>query len=72
MGKEVLEITEPGWRVSKDSVEKVVEKIGKEVDSTWIVVLQLLDNSVYLLKMTMVRGISPVRERTGNITLRGR
>jgi hypothetical protein len=47
MGKEVLEITEPGWRVSKDSVEKVVEKIGKEVDSTWIVVLQLLDNCVY-------------------------
>jgi len=49
-GREVLSITEGGWRINNESVEKLVRKVQKEVDPTWVVVLQLLDNSVYYVE----------------------
>jgi hypothetical protein len=49
-GREVLAITEGGWRINNESVEGLVRRVQKEVDSSWIVVFQMLDNSVYYVE----------------------
>jgi hypothetical protein len=46
----VLEITEGGWRIDDEKVRSLTKRVQDEVDGSWIVILQLLDNSVYFVE----------------------
>ena len=49
-GREVMTITEGGWRINDESVKVLAERVKRDVDSTWVAVFQVFDNSVYFVE----------------------
>ena len=58
-GISVLKITRPGWAVTKDSVEAVMQEVESEKLENDIMLIQWMDNSSFFM----------VNEDTGNMAL---
>jgi hypothetical protein len=70
-GRDVIDMTEKGFRVKEDSAEKLIEKLGESVTEDMVVILMATDSSLYFCEDDEGARFLPKRADDGKYHIEG-